>query len=406
MTSTRAPAGACLALFMAMTLGGAVRAAAAVAGPPPAFAEQTSAPPAKSATRFVVETVGRGLVHPWSVDFLPDGRFLVTERAGRLRIIGRDGSVSAPLRGLPAMRNQRLLDVRLDPRFAENRLLYFNFSEARPDGNGLSVARARLSPDGTRLERVKIILRAQRALRTKLASGRLAPTPDGYLYVTVVTGVGERGLPKGLMDSQQLDVDPGKVLRIRTDGAIPADNPFVGKAEARPEIFDLGHRDMQGAAINPTTGELWVVEHGAKGGDEVNIVRPGRNYGWPLVSYGVEYDETPVGTGLGSAPGFEEPIYFWRPDIGPSGMMFYTGSLFPEWKGDLFVGALTGKRLVRLMLRGERVVGEEPLLRELDSRIRDVRQGPDGAIYLLTDEDAGRLLRLVPQIASGGNTPR
>ncbi|GGC82720.1 PQQ-dependent sugar dehydrogenase [Chelatococcus reniformis] len=343
---------------------------------------------------FVVETVARGLDTPWGLAFLPDGRFLVSERDGRLRTVAQDGRVSPAISGVPSVAaagQGGLLDVVLDPQFADNRLLYISYAEPR-DGRsaGTSVARARLSGDAGRLENVEVIFRQQPAhtggnhFGSRLVFGR-----DGTLFVTL----GERfDLRAG---AQDLSTTLGKIVRIRTDGSTPPDNPFVDRPGADPTIWSYGHRNVQGAAINPASGELWTAEHGARGGDEINIPRKGRNYGWPVISYGVNYSGSKIGEGTAKA-GMEQPVYYWDPSIAPSGMIFYTGTAFPAWRGSIFVGALAGQLVARLETEGDKVTREERLLTGLEERIRDVRQGPDGLIYLLTDSTEGRLLRLRP----------
>jgi glucose/arabinose dehydrogenase len=342
-------------------------------------------------TKVAITPVATGLQHPWGLAFLPDGRMLVTERPGRLRYVSADGKLSEPVAGVPAVHavNQGgLLDVALDPGFATNSTIYLSFAErGEGDENGTAVARARL--DGTRLADVAVIYRQQ----PKFASGhhfgsRLVFAKDGTLFVTQ----GDRN--KFREGVQDLATDIGKVVRIRTDGSIPADNPFVGREGVRPEIWSYGHRNIQGAALHPATGELWTHEHGPRGGDEINVTRAGLNYGWPVITYGREYHGPAIGEGTAKA-GMEQPLHYWVPSIGPSGMAFHDGRGYPQWKGQLFVGALAAKQLVRLELDGDgRVRREERIA--IDERVRDVREGPDGALYLLTDEDAGRLLRVVP----------
>jgi aldose sugar dehydrogenase len=360
-----------------------------------AAAEITKAPTHKTERRIEIETFAKGLANPWGMAFLPDGRLLVTERPGRMRLIAKDGRLSPPLRGVPAVvagGQGGLLDVALSPDFGSSKLLFITYSERRDGGgNGTSVARARLEMDGNgaSLGDVKVIFRQEPATGGSQHFGsRLAFARDGNLFVTL----GERFQRE---KAQDLGTHYGKVVRIRADGSVPADNPFVGKAGVKPEIWSYGHRNVQAGAINPATGKLWTVEHGARGGDEVNIPLAGRNYGWPVITYGVDYSGAKIGVGTAKA-GMEQPVYYWDPSIAPSGMAFYTGSLFPEWKGNLFVGALRGQALHRLVLDGDRVVGQEALLRDLGERIRDVRSGPDGALWILTDSPDGRVLRLVP----------
>jgi aldose sugar dehydrogenase len=362
----------------------------------PALAEITKAPEAKSKSAYKVETFAKGLVVPWGLAFLPDGRALVTERPGRMRLIGKDGSLSQPLGGVPqvaAVGQGGLLDVALAPDFPASKLVYFTFSEPRGEGtNGTSVARAKLVTEasGGRLEDVAVIFRQEPATAGRHHFGsRLAFARDGNLFVTL----GERYQRDR---AQDLSNHYGKVVRIRPDGSVPPDNPFVGKADARPEIWSYGHRNPQSAAIHPVSGKLWTVEHGARGGDEVNVPQAGKNHGWPVITYGMDYNGSKIGEGTAKA-GMEQPIYYWDPSMAPCGMAFYTGSLFPEWKGNLFVGALAANALHRLVLDGESVVGEERLLGDLRERIRDVRDGPDGALWVLTDNADGRVLRIVPE---------
>jgi glucose/arabinose dehydrogenase len=374
----------------ALTVAGAL-----LAGSWPAAAQQTKAPPVKTKVAVKTETFAKGLVHPWGMAFLPDGRVLVTERPGRMRLIGKDGGLSPPLKGVPpvfASGQGGLLDVAISPDFASSGLVTFSYSEPRGQGsNGTTVARAKLTggEDAARLDDVKVIFRQEPATTGGLHFGsRLAFARDGSLFVTL----GERFQRD---KAQDLGTHYGKVVRIRPDGSVPLDNPFVNKAGARPEIWSYGHRNLQAAAINSTTGKLWTVEHGARGGDEVNVPQAGKNYGWPVITYGRDYSFLKIGEGTAKA-GLEQPVYYWDPSIAPSGMTFYTGDLIPEWKGNLFVGALAGQALHRLVLDGEKIVGEERLLGDLGERIRDVRSGPDGAIWLLTDSPEGRVLRVVP----------
>ncbi len=342
-------------------------------------------------TPVAITTVAKGLAHPWSLAFLPDGRMLVTERSGRLRYVAADGQVSAPLAGVPAVHatNQGgLLDVVLDPAFATNSTIYLSFAErGEGDENGTAVARARL--DGMRLQDVTVIYRQQ----PKFASGhhfgsRLVFSRDGALFVTQ----GDRN--KFREGVQDLATDIGKVVRILPDGSIPGDNPFVGRKDARPEIWSYGHRNIQGAALHPQTGELWTHEHGPRGGDEINVTRAGRNYGWPVITYGREYHGPAIGEGT-QRQGMEQPLHYWVPSIAPSGMAFHSGNGYPAWKGQLFVGALAARQLVRLEFDPDGSLRSEERI-AIDQRVRDVREGPDGALYLLTDEDAGALLRVVP----------
>jgi glucose/arabinose dehydrogenase len=344
-------------------------------------------------TKIRVETFADGLEHPWGLAFLPDGRALVTEREGRLRIVSKAGKLSAPLDGVPkvdAREQGGLLDVAIDPDFADNKLVYLSYAEPGTGGtNSTAVARGTLTETG--LSDVKVIFSQQPKVKSNLHFGsRLVFDGKGHLFVTL----GERFKKEYRGQAQNLSSDLGKVVRLNTDGSIPKDNPFVGKQGMRPEIWSYGHRNQQGAAINPASGELWNAEHGPKGGDEINIVRAGKNYGWPLVSYGVNYDGTPVGEGKKTGSGIVDPIHYWVPSIGVSGMAFYTSDAIAPWKGNLFVGGLAIPKLVRLELDGDKIAHEEALLADLGARIRTVVQGPDGALYLLTDDGEDRILRV------------
>jgi aldose sugar dehydrogenase len=358
-------------------------------------AEQTRAPARATKQALKVETYAKGLVHPWALAFLPDGRLLVTERPGRIRLVGGDGRLSPPLGNVPpvwAVGQGGLLDVAVAPDFASSKLVYFSFAEQRQSGgSATTVARAKLvlEGDGGRLDDLKVIFRQQPAGLGGFHFGsRLVFAGDGNLFITL----GERGQRD---KAQDLGTHYGKVVRLRPDGSVPPDNPFVGKAGVRPEVWSYGHRNVQAAALHPLTGRLWTIEHGARGGDELNIPLAGRNYGWPVITYGRDYSGAKIGEGTAKA-GMEQPVYYWDPSIAPSGMAFYTGDRIAEWKGSLLVGALRGQALHRLVLDGDRVVGEEVLLRDLGERIRDVRAGPDGALWLLTDDPRGRVLRIVP----------
>ena len=340
---------------------------------------------------FRVVKVVAGLEHPWGLAFLPDGRMLVTERPGRLRIVKNGRLELQAVTGLPqvAVHGQGgLLDVALHPRFAENGLVYLSYAARGSDGVGTEVARGKLS--GSRLENVEVIFRQQpKGSGGNHFGSRLVFDRAGFLYITL----GERGEQER---AQRPDDHAGSVIRLHDDGRVPTDNPFVGKAGWKPEKYTLGNRNMQGAALNPQTGLLWTHEHGPQGGDEINVIRAGVNYGWPVITYGANYGTgTKIGEGT-AKPGMAQPLYYWVPSIAPSGMAFYSGDKFPRWRGDLFVGALKDRMLVRLKLDGEKVVREERMLKGLLGRIRDVRAGPDGYIYLLTDETNGVLARLEP----------
>jgi len=365
-------------------------------GQSPAFAGQTRAPGVLTQTPYSVSTVAEGLDHPWALQQLPDGQWLVTERTGALILFSTAGERLAAVSGTPSVHAERqggLLDVALSPDFATDRLVYLSYAEDRSDGNGTSVARARLSDDGRSLSGLQVIFRAYPSYSNSMHYGsRLVFDREGRLYVTL----GERSDLATRPQAQDLNSHLGKIIRINADGSIPADNPFVGQDGARPELWSLGHRNVQGAALNPWTGELWSIEHGARGGDELNIVRGGLNYGWPTIAYGIEYRGGAIGEGLTAADGLEQPIYYWDPVIAPGGAAFYDGTAFPEWQGNLFVSGLGGKHLARLVLDGDRVVGEERLLTDQDQRIRDVQVAADGSLWVVTDEDNGRLIRIVP----------
>ena len=365
---------------------GMLAAALLLAGP--GLAQQRFS---SSAGELAVETVAGGLENPWGLAFLPDGRMLVTERPGRLRLVGADGKLSAPITGVPnvAGRGQGgLLDVVLDPGFAQNRILYLSFSEPRAGGNGTSVARARLNERGTALEGTKVIFQQMPTVNSTLHFGsRLVFDRTGALFVTVGDRYSQRD------QAQNPANHIGKIMRILPEGGAPVDNPKIEGWQ--PEIWSIGHRNVQGAALHPETGQLWTAEHGARGGDEVNTPRAGRNYGWPVITFGIDYSGAKIGEGTSKA-GMEQPLFYWDPSIAPSGATFYTGAVWPAWKNSLFVGALAGQMLVRLSTRGEAVTGQERLLEGLGERIRDVRQGPDGFLYLLSDAADAKVLRVRP----------
>lgn len=342
---------------------------------------------------FRAVTVTEGLEYPWGLAFLPDGKMLVTERPGRLRLVGSDGRLDPrPIGGVPAVAavgQGGLLDVALHPDFALNGWIYLSYAAHGPGGYGTEVARARL--EGNALRDLKVVF----SMRPKTTTGhhfgsRLVFDPQGLLYITL----GDRG---EMERAQRLDDHAGSVIRLHDDGRVPADNPFVAVPNALPEKFTLGNRNIQGAALHPGTGLLWAHEHGPQGGDEINIIRAGTNYGWPVITYGRNYGSgTPIGEGTHKA-GMAQPLLQWTPSIAPSGMAFYTGDKIPAWRGNLFVGALRGQMLVRLELDGGRIVREERLLENTVGRIRDVRNGPDGFLYLLTDDARGRIVRLEPR---------
>jgi glucose/arabinose dehydrogenase len=385
---------------------GPARAASAETAPPnapnqtPAFPGQTRAPLPAQATAFATTMVAEGIQGGWAFAFLPDARVIVTEKAGRLRIVGQDGRPGAPVAGVPSVdaRGQGgLLDVALSPDFARDRLVYLSFSEPRQGGgNGTSVARGTLAEEGgqARLDNVQVIFRQTPAWQNTMHFGsRLAFAPDGKLFVTV----GERFEREPRVQAQNLASGLGKVFRINPDGSTPADNPFVGRADVQGAIWSYGHRNVQSATLD-SSGRLWTVEHGPRGGDELNRPEPGKNYGWPEVTYGLEYNGQPVGRGMTQRPGTEQPVYYWDPVIAPSGMAAYAGNPFPHWRGALLVGGLVSQGLVVLRMEGDRVASEE--LIPLGARTRDVRVGPDGAVYALLETRGGgpsRILRIVPK---------
>jgi glucose/arabinose dehydrogenase len=365
----------------------------------PAFKEQTRAPYAPSNVALNVETLSTGLESPWGMEFLPDGRILVTERKGRMRILS-GGRFSPPVAGLPSVHVQEtagLEDVIRDPNFTTNQLLYWSFIEKRPSGAGVqtSVARGRLVDGATpRLDDVTVIYRQIPDLKSEHVSfgGRLAFDRSGALFVTLGDLYADNIRPY----IQKMDSSVGKLVRISTDGKAASGNPFIGKPSVLPEIWAVGFRSPLGAAFRPGTDELWTTDVGPRGGDELNVMKPGKNYGCPVISYGKEYTGDAVGAGT-QKKGYEQPIYYWDPVISPSSLAFYGGKLFPQWRGNAFVTSLTQRQLVRLVLKGRKVVGEERLLSELNERLREVKEGPDGALYLLTDSPRGKLLRLTPR---------
>ena len=376
---------------LALTASSVVLGAAAFCAS--AAAEQTNAPQAEK-TAVKTEIVARGLANPWALQFLPDGRYLVTEKPGRLRIVSKDGKISEPISGVPRVADQGqggLLDVVLAPDFDQSGRIFFSFSEPREDGkNGTSVARAKLMLDGEsgRLEDVSVIFRQEPAFKSSFHFGsRIVINADGSLFVTL----GERNFLRA--EAQNPANQIGKVIRITADGAPAADNPKLPGWDAK--VWSIGHRNIQGAALDPQSDKLWTIEHGAKGGDELNHPEAGKNYGWPVISYGVDYSGAKLGEGRQKV-GMEQPVYYWDPSIAVSGLTFYTGDLFPSWKGNLLVGSLKGAHVQRLVMKDGEVIAHEKLAADLDERIRDVRQGPDGAVYLLTDELKGALVRVTP----------
>ena len=374
-----------VALSVATLLAASFLIASGTRGEEPVFSS--------SVGELEIRTVARGLVNPWALAFLPDGAMLVTERPGRMRIVTSQGQVSPPLEGVPdvwASGQGGLLDVVTDKSFAQNKTIYFCFAERADGGGRTAIARAKLDDGKGRLDDVNVIFRQQGPLSSGNHYGcRIVQADDGNLFVTL----GEHFTYRD--QAQSLGDHLGKIIRIAPDGSVPSGNPFAGRADAKPEIWSYGHRNGQGLAINPASGELWEIEHGPRGGDEVNIIAKGKNYGWPVIGYGIDYSGAKIHDST-SRDGMEQPVKYWVPSIAPSGMAFYNGKLFPKWSGSLFTGALRGAMLVRLTLNGNTVTSEERLLQDLKERIRDVRQGPDGALWLLTDSSAGRILRVAP----------
>jgi glucose/arabinose dehydrogenase len=364
----------------------------------PAFAGQTRAPGLRSNVTLDVKVVAEGLRGPWAFEFLPDNRILVTERPGDLRIIGTDGKLSAAATGLPKVHFKGqggLLDVALDPEFATNRTIYWSYAEPREGGNGTALAKGvlRESTAAPAVENVQVIFRQMPTFESDYHFGsRIVFTPDGKLFLTL----GERAVPGAREKSQDLGTHFGKVIRLNRDGSVPQDNPFVGRSDAKPEIWSYGHRNIQAATLDGD-GRLWTIEHGPRGGDELNRPEAGKNYGWPVITYGIEYQGPKIGAGITAKEGLEQPVYYWDPVIAPSGMIFYSGDLFPQWKGNIFVGGMASTKLVRLELENDKVVGEEWLLQDRNARIRDVKQGPDGAIYVIAEGSNTAILRLAPR---------
>ena len=347
-----------------------------------------------SAGNVRIETVAKGLAHPWAIAFLPDGRMLVTERPGRMRIVGKDGQLSPTLGGVPsvfALGQGGLHDVVLDRAYAQNHTIYFCFAEPAGGGGRTALGRARFTDEGLpHLDAVSVIFHQEGPLSSGNHFGcRIAQAPDNNLFLTL----GEHFTTRD--QAQNLANHLGKIIRIRPDGSVPPDNPFAGRPGAKPEIWSYGHRNPQGLGFHPATGRLWEHEHGPRGGDEINIIAAGKNYGWPVIGYGIDYSGAKIHEST-HKEGMEQPIWYWVPSIAPSGMAFYSADLFPPWRGNLFIGALAGEILVRLELDGEKISKEERLFHALGERIRDVRQGPDGALWLATDNSSGRILRVTP----------
>lgn len=358
----------------------------------PAFAGQTRVAGITTTTPYEGKVLTEALKFPWGITILPNGRFLVTEREGTMRLVTAAGAVSAPIAGLPKVNADGqggLLGVRIDPDFAQNRMVYWVFSEPLPEGNLTAVAKGKLSADEKKIENATVIYRATPAYKGTLHyGGRILFDKDGHLIIST----GERSDLVTRPQAQSLNSGLGKVIRITTDGKPAPGNPFAGQAGARPELYSYGHRNVQGLTFHPVTGDLWEGEFGPRGGDEVNRVEPGKNYGWPIITYGIEYRGPKVGAGVQQQEGLEQPVYYWDPSISPSGMTFYSSDAIPEWKNNLFVGALSGLHIARLVIDNNKVVGEERLLADQYQRFRDITEGRDGALYAVTDQ--GRLYRI------------
>lgn len=358
----------------------------------PAFKGQTRIGAVKTRSLIKVSMLTNQLNRPWGIVSLPDGRFLITEKAGTMRIVGSDGNLGQPISGIPAVNSNGqggLLGLVLDPGFSENRMLYWTFSETTSDGTLTSVAKGKLSTDEKRIENAVVIYRAKPAYDGTLHYGsRILFDRSGNLLVST----GERSDIETRPQAQYLNSALGKIIRITTDGKPASGNPFLNRSEAWPEIYSYGHRNVQSLALHPQTGELWEAEFGPRGGDELNLIKPGKNYGWPIISYGIEYGGDKIGQGLTQAEGMEQPVYYWDPVLSPSGMTFYKGEAIPEWKNNLFICGLNSNHVARLVIVDNKVIGEERLLREEGQRYRDITQGKDGALYVVTDE--GRLYRL------------
>ena len=359
-----------------------------------AFPGQTRVPGMRTDFPFQVSILTERLESPWSVNSLPDGRLIVTQKAGSIAIVDSSGTVSPPITGFPPIESSGqggLLDLALDPDFSSNRYLFFTFSEQLEQGSVTAVGRARLADDERSVEEAVVLYRAMPANgRAAHYGSRLSFDKSGNLLITT----GERQSASTRVKAQSLDNGYGKVLRISRDGQALADNPFVGRSDAMPEIYSYGHRNVQGLALHPETGDIWISEMGPRGGDELNRILPGKNYGWPVISYGIEYSGFKIGEGLTQKAGMEQPVYYWDPVLAPSGMTFYTSDSIPEWRGNLFIAGLAGQHIARIVLKSDRVVGEERLLDDENQRFRDVTQGADGAIYAVTD--SGRLYRIGP----------
>jgi len=358
----------------------------------PAIAGQTRVAGVKTKSAFDGKLLASGLNSPWGIATLPDGRFLITEKRGQMRIVTPAGKITEPITGIPEVNpagQGGLLGLAIDPDFAKNRTVFWLFSEKTDDGNETAVAKGKLSADEKTIQNVEVIYRATPAFKSNLHyGGRVVIDKTGNLIIST----GERSDIKSRPQAQQLNSALGKVIRITKDGKPAPGNPFAGKSDARPELYSYGHRNVQGLALNPANGDLWEHEFGPRGGDELNRIQPGKNYGWPTITYGLEYSGQKVGEGNTQMDGYEQPVYYWDPVVSPSGMTFYTGDNMPEWKNNLFISCLSGLHVARLVIKDNKVVGEERLLANLQQRFRDITQGKDGALYTITDQ--GNLYRI------------
>ncbi|MEO8853039.1 MAG: PQQ-dependent sugar dehydrogenase [Ginsengibacter sp.] len=358
----------------------------------PAFAGQTRITAVKTTTPFQVKIVSKELKRPWGITNLPDGRLLITEKEGTMRIASQDGTLSEPITGFPEVNSAGqggLLGLTIDPDFTNNRMVYWVFSEKQPDGNLTAVAKGKLAPDERTIQNVKVIYRATPASNSAAHyGGRILFDKTGNIMIST----GERSNLETRPQAQYLNSSLGKIIRITTDGKASPGNPFINRGDARPEIYSYGHRNVQGLAFNPATGDLWESEFGPRGGDEINLIQPGKNYGWPIITYSLEYTGKTIGDGIQQKEGMEQPVYYWDPVISPSGITFYSSDAIPEWKNNLFVASLSATHIDRLVIEGNKVVGEERLLADESQRFRDITEGKDGALYAITDD--GRLYRI------------
>lgn len=359
---------------------------------PPAFEGQTRIAGIHTTTPYQSEVLTNNLNKPWGIVSLPDGRLLITEKKGNMRIVSAFGTVSDPITGIPEVNSTGqggLLGLCIDPNFTENRMVYWVFSESLSTGNLTAVAKGRLAGDEKSIENATVIYRATPAYAGNLHyGGRILYAKDGHLYIST----GERSDIETRPLAQDLNAGLGKIIRIKIDGRAADGNPFVNKPNAKPEIYSYGHRNVQGIAFHPQSGDLWENEFGPRGGDEVNIIKPGKNYGWPIITYGIEYSGGKIGDALQQKPGMEQPVYYWDPVVSPSGMTFYNSDVLPEWKNNLFIACLSSTHICRLVIENNKVTGEERLLAEEGQRFRDITQGKDGALYAITDE--GRLYKI------------